>query len=88
MSAINKIKLIGRLQDEVTATVEIEQRSALHKLQLSVAKAREHGIQYTTDPDFRAAAAPSTTDAHVQVSIQNGFETEQQGAVGVQSWAH
>ena len=90
-SAINKIKLIGRLQDEVTgltAAVEIEQRSALHELQLSVAKTREHRIQNTADPEFGVAAAPRTTDASVQVSIQNGFETEQQAAVGVQSWAH
>jgi hypothetical protein len=71
-SAITKIKLIGRLQDEaieLSATVEVEQRLALHKLQASAAKARDHEPQKIAGPEGRTAATPMTTDASVQAAM-------------------
>ena len=49
-SAVKKIQLIARLQDEVaalTATVEVEQRVALYKLQASSTKRRDHESRST-----------------------------------------
>ena len=49
-SAVKKVQLIARLQDEVaalTATVEVEQRVALQKLQTSSTKGHDHESRST-----------------------------------------
>lgn len=49
-NAVKKIQVIARLQDEVaalTATVEVEQRVALYKLQASSTKGCDHESQST-----------------------------------------
>ena len=92
-SAINKIKLIGRLQDEMiglTAAVEVEQRSALHKLQLSAAKARDHRTQNMPVLNYSCSCAYDSRRIRAGSSGCRSRTALKQSnrEVGVQSWVH